>query len=151
MRNSSQTDDDIAVPHGHYTDESMKVTVVPNRNMVLLSVAIAEAISTGCENVAIAAHIGDHTIYPDCRAMFLLAMRDAARECHFEPIEILAPFIACTKAEIVHDGAELKVPFELTWSCYEGKAFHCGECGTCVERKEAFQIAGVTDPTVYEK
>ncbi|MFW6255845.1 MAG: 7-cyano-7-deazaguanine synthase, partial [Candidatus Sumerlaeota bacterium] len=92
---------------------------------------------------------GDHTIYPDCRPEFIAAMREAAALCDWEKIELYAPFQNMSKAEIAAHGAELGVPFEKTWSCYKGLALHCGRCGTCVERKEAFQNAGLKDPTEY--
>lgn len=147
---SSQTDDTIAVPEGHYAEESMKKTVVPNRNMILLSVAIARAISAGADQVAYGAHAGDHAIYPDCRPEFVMAMRHVAKLADWSQVEIVAPFLDKTKADIARQGKELGVPFELTWSCYKGGDVHCGKCGTCVERREAFLVAGVTDPTTYE-
>lgn len=151
LKGSSQTDSGVEVPHGHYADESMKVTVVPNRNMMLLSIAIAEAISNECNAVAYAAHAGDHAIYPDCRPDFANAMSTAAAFCHYTPVYLMRPFIGMTKANIAHRGHEIGVPLELTYSCYEGKPeVHCGKCGTCVERREAFKLAGVTDPTTYE-
>ena len=146
---SSQTSDDVAVPHGHYEEEAMKLTVVPNRNMILLAVAAGWAIGQGDEAIAYAAHAGDHAIYPDCRPVFVDAMIHALRLCHYEPVELLAPFLGMTKADIVKLGADLGVPFAETWSCYEGGEIHCGQCGTCVERKEAFVLAGVVDPTEY--
>jgi 7-cyano-7-deazaguanine synthase len=127
----------------------MKVTVVPNRNMIMVSVAAGWAISQGCGAVAYAAHLSDWTIYPDCRLKFKSELGKALRLCHFTPIELMAPFICMSKVEVVARGVELSVPFELTYSCYEGKEKHCGLCGTCTERKEAFKLAGVPDPTVY--
>ena len=141
---------DIEVPEGHYAEESMRQTVVPNRNMILLSVAIGGAVSTGSDAVAFACHAGDHTIYPDCRPEFTEAMRLAASLCDWRPVEVLAPFVDKTKAEIVKIGAQLGAPLEQTWSCYQGAKLHCGRCGTCVERREAFDLAGVPDPTEYE-
>lgn len=146
---SSQTSDKIAVPHGHYTDESMKQTVVPNRNMILLAVAGALAISRKADAIAYAAHTGDHAIYPDCRPAFIAALAPALRLAGWDPVALLTPFIAWTKADIVRRGGLLKVPFALTYSCYEGGQQHCGECGTCVERREAFILAGIEDPTRY--
>ena len=150
LAGSSQTDDSVAVPHGHYAEESMKKTVVPNRNMIMLSVAIARAISAEAGAVAYGAHAGDHAIYPDCRPQFVRAMADVARLCDWHSVELLAPFICMTKAQIASEGDLLNVPFVRTWSCYEGGELHCGKCGTCVERKEAFDVAGVSDPTQYE-
>ena len=151
LRGSSQTDDTVPVPDGHYADESMRLTVVPNRNMLMLACALAWAASSNADSVAYAAHAGDHAVYPDCRPEFVAAMARAAELCHFTPITILAPFINFSKAEIVRIGAGLRVPFEKTWSCYRGEAVHCGTCGTCYERREAFRIADVWDPTHYLK
>lgn len=141
--------DDVPVPDGHYTDETMKSTIVPNRNMIMLSAAIGWSVSLKYDAVAYAAHAGDHTIYPDCRPSFVEAVRNVARLCDWRPIELLTPFADKTKADIVRIGAGLGVPFERTWSCYKGGQVHCGTCGTCVERREAFQKAGIADPTVY--
>lgn len=139
----------VPVPEGHYADESMKATVVPNRNMVLLSLAIARAVSIGASAVAYGAHAGDHTIYPDCRPAFADAMDAAARACDWSPVFIVRPFVNLTKADIVAIGESLGVPWADTWSCYNGGEVHCGKCGTCVERREAFRLAGVDDPTEY--
>ena len=151
MRGSALTSKKIQVPEGHYEDATMKATVVPNRNMVFIALATAFAISHGCEGVAIAAHAGDHAVYPDCRGVFLDAMDKALGLCDYESLRLYRPFWQITKAQIVEKGAALKVPFELTWSCYKGGDLHCGKCGTCVERIEAFQLAGVPDPTEYEE
>lgn len=142
---------DIAVPKGHYEDESMKATVVPNRNMIFLSIAIARAIATESGNVAYAAHAGDHAIYPDCREEFADKMHALSQVCDYKPITLLRPFVYKTKADIVEIGSQLNVPYQHTWSCYVGGEKHCGKCGTCVERKEAFELAGVKDPTEYEE
>lgn len=147
---SSQVGQKEPVPKGHYADASMKQTVVPNRNMVLLSIAGALAVSIGADSIAYAAHAGDHPIYPDCRPEFFTAMADAMRLANEPPVWIVAPFILVSKTEIVRRGAELGVPFELTYSCYEGGEAHCGKCGTCFERREAFRDAGVPDPTTYQ-
>jgi len=147
---SSQTDPLLPVPEGHYAEESMKLTVVPNRNALMLSVATAWAISMKADNVAYGAHAGDHTIYPDCRAVFASAMDVVMRIADWHEVGLLRPFVNKTKAEIVSIGAGLSVPFECTWSCYNGRDKHCSVCGTCVERREAFRLAGVEDPTEYE-
>ena len=149
MQGSALTSENVAVPHGHYEEQSMQATVVPNRNMIFLSLAFAEAIQVGADRVAYGAHAGDHAIYPDCRPEFVRAMGEAARLCHYRPIELETPFVEIRKEEIVHLGAEVGAPFELTWSCYEGGERHCGRCGTCVERREAFSLAGISDPTDY--
>jgi 7-cyano-7-deazaguanine synthase len=149
LAGSSQTDD-LAVPEGHYAEETMKLTVVPNRNMILLAVAIGWAVSLKYDAVAYAAHGGDHPVYPDCRPEFIAAMEAASALCDWHKVRVLSPFTGMTKADIVRAGAALGVPFGRTWSCYKGGERHCGRCGTCVERREAFQLAGVTDPTEYE-
>ena len=138
------------IPEGHYTDESMRSTVVPFRNGILLSIAAGFAESIGAAAVAIGAHAGDHTIYPDCRGPFLVAMDEAIRLGTYAEVRILRPFVDHDKAAIVRRGIELGLDFRGTWSCYKGGALHCGKCGTCVERREAFQLAGIEDPTEYE-
>lgn len=143
------TDDKVAVPEGHYEELSMKATVVPNRNMLLIAVAAAWAMSLKAKSVAYGAHGGDHAIYPDCRPAFADALDQAIRLADWHEVSLERPFVGMDKTAIVKRGAELGVPFALTWSCYVGGAKHCGRCGTCVERKEAFLRSGVVDPTVY--
>lgn len=150
LTNSALTNPSIPVPEGHYEDESMKATVVPNRNMILLAIAIGICVNEGFDAVAYGAHAGDHAIYPDCRDEFAKAMAQAAALCHYTPIELLRPYVGITKAAIVSIGKDLQVPYHETWTCYKGGEKHCGKCGTCVERIEAFQLAGVTDPVEYE-
>jgi 7-cyano-7-deazaguanine synthase len=146
---SSQTDRDVMVPKGHYTEESMKATVVPNRNMILLAIAGAHAIAYKADFISYAAHAGDHAIYPDCREEFVDALNKAMGLADWHKISIQRPFIHKTKSEIAALGDDLGVPFEATYSCYEGKTVQCGECGTCVERREALYLAGISDPTKY--
>jgi 7-cyano-7-deazaguanine synthase len=146
---SSQVNRDVAVPLGHYADESMKTTVVPNRNMMLLSIAGAAALSRGCDRLIYGAHAGDHAIYPDCRPQFVDAMAHAFRLADWKVLKLVAPYLTKSKADIVTAGNEFGVPFALTYSCYTGEPEHCGRCGTCVERREAFTLAGVADPTQY--
>jgi 7-cyano-7-deazaguanine synthase len=146
---SSQTSPEIEPPDGRYDEESMKITVVPNRNMIMLSIAAGWAISNKFQRVAYAAHAGDHTIYPDCRKVFIDALDFALSLSDWSPVSLYAPFSNISKSKIVLVGQELGVPFEDTWSCYKGLEKHCGTCGTCVERKEAFKLAGVEDPTEY--
>jgi 7-cyano-7-deazaguanine synthase len=147
---SALTNTAIAVPAGYYTEESMKATVVPNRNMVLLSVAASWALSLQADAVAYAAHAGDHTIYPDCREEFVSALSSALLLADWHQVTLMRPFIEKSKGDICRLGASLRVPFEKSWSCYRGGEIHCGTCGTCVERQEAFLHAGVLDPTAYE-
>ena len=146
---SALTNTSVALPEGAYDAENMKVTVVPNRNMLMLAVAISWAIASEFKTVAYAAHAGDRAVYPDCRHEFIEALGQAAGLCDYEPIEILSPFILKSKAEIVRIGSKLKVPLHLTWSCYKGEALHCGTCGTCQQRAQAFLAAAVPDPTCY--
>lgn len=144
--------DDVAVPDGHYEEESMKVTVVPNRNAIMLTIAYGIAAANGDEAVATAVHGGDHFIYPDCRPAFTEAfdaMQRAALDGYAE-VALSTPFVHRSKAEIVTEGAKVGTPFAETWSCYKGGALHCGRCGTCVERREAFHLAGIADPTRYD-
>lgn len=144
--------DDIAVPDGHYAEESMRITVVPNRNAIMLTVAFGVAASRGDQAVATAVHGGDHFIYPDCRPAFteaFEAMQKFALDGYAD-VSLYTPFVHQTKADIVTAGARYNTPFAQTWSCYKGGAHHCGRCGTCVERREAFHLADVTDPTIYE-
>lgn len=147
---SSQTSPEITVPEGHYAEESMKLTVVPNRNMIMLSVALGWAISEKADYVAYAAHSGDHTIYPDCRPEFMDALDVAAQLADWHRVSLLGPFLTWTKADIVTEGARLGVEMGATWSCYKGLSLPCGKCGTCVERIEAFQLAGIEDLSAYE-
>ncbi|MCF8467202.1 MAG: 7-cyano-7-deazaguanine synthase QueC [Sneathiella sp.] len=142
---------DLDVPEGHYAEDNMKVTVVPNRNAIMLTIAFGAAASYGLERVAAAMHAGDHFIYPDCRPEFTDAfarMQKTALEGMWE-IDFFAPFIQFSKADIAALGGRLNVPFEQSWSCYKGGDLHCGRCGTCVERREAFYLAGIPDPTEY--
>ena len=138
-----------AIPDGHYEEETMKSTVVPFRNGIMLSIAAGFAESKDASGLVIAAHAGDHAIYPDCREEFMKSMGDAIRLGTYAGIKLLRPFIAMTKAEIAARGHALGVDFSQTWSCYKGAALHCGTCGTCVERREAFMLAGLVDPTLY--
>ena len=147
---SSLTDDQVELPEGHYAEESMKATVVPNRNMILLALAGGHALSLGFDTIAYAAHAGDHTIYPDCRPEFADAMASALGLADWEKLSLYRPFVHLSKTDLVKKGAELDAPLHLTWSCYAGREKHCGKCGTCVERKEAFALAKVPDPTEYE-
>lgn len=144
--------DDVAVPDGHYAEKSMKATIVPNRNAIMLTIAYGLAAAQGVASVATAVHGGDHFIYPDCRPGFIdafAAMQDAALEGHSE-VALYTPFLELDKAAIAAEALRLGVPIAKTWSCYKGGETHCGRCGTCVERIEAFALAGVNDPTEYE-
>jgi 7-cyano-7-deazaguanine synthase len=150
---SALTTDAVDVPDGHYADETMKATVVPNRNALLLDLGVALAITTSAQGVAYGAHAGDHFIYPDCRPAFVTAYEQMALAANdgFLPsgFTVAAPFITMTKAGIAALAARLGVPIGQTWSCYRGGNLHCGSCGTCHERREALALAGVPDPTEY--
>jgi 7-cyano-7-deazaguanine synthase len=139
------------IPDGHYAEDSMKQTVVPFRNGIMLAIAAGFAESIDAEGVVIAAHSGDHAIYPDCREPFMQAMAGAMGQGTYARIQLLRPFIAMDKTAIARRGVELGIDFSETWSCYKGGSIHCGTCGTCVERREAFILAGLPDPTVYEQ
>jgi len=147
---SSQVGRRVPVPHGHYAAENMKTTIVPNRNMVLIAMATAYAVSINSRTVAYAAHAGDHAIYPDCRPEFAAAIAEAMLLGNDPGVELYRPFIQLTKTDIAREAKRLRVPTHLTYSCYEGREKHCGKCGTCVERIEAFRDAGLQDPTEYE-
>ncbi len=137
------------IPEGHYQEETMKQTVVPFRNGILLAIAAGYAENKEADALVIGAHTGDHAIYPDCRPAFMDAMGESIRLGTYTGVELLRPFIDMTKTDIVQRGNKLGVIYAKTWSCYKGGACHCGKCGTCVERREAFQNAGVSDPTEY--
>lgn len=139
-----------AIPDGHYEDETMKSTVVPFRNGIMLSVACGIAESRELEKVLIANHFGDHAIYPDCRKGFIDAMSEAMRNGTYKGITIDAPYTNITKTDIAKIGKYLGIDYSKTYSCYKGGEKHCGKCGTCVERKEALRDAGIEDPTEYE-
>lgn len=140
-----------AIPDGHYAEASMKQTVVPFRNGIMLAIATGYAESVDAEGLVIAAHSGDHTIYPDCREPFMQAMATTMSEGTYAKIRLLRPFINMDKTGIAKRGVELGIDFSETWSCYKGGAIHCGTCGTCVERREAFILVGLPDPTIYKQ
>jgi 7-cyano-7-deazaguanine synthase len=145
---------DADVPEGHYADETMKATVVPNRNLMMISIATAAAVNEKADLVGVGVHAGDHPVYPDCRPEFIYHVEQTlkvANEGFINPLfQLYAPFLLMGKHDIAKLGAAHNVPYEKTWSCYKGGELHCGKCGTCVERKEAFELAEVNDPTVYE-
>lgn len=137
------------IPEGHYAAPSMKKTVVPFRNGIMLSIAVGLAESLEFDHVVIGNHFGDHAIYPDCRKTFIDPFIACASAGTYRKIEVVSPFCSIDKTGIARLGSALGVPFELTYSCYNGGDEHCGKCGTCVERIEAFKLADVTDPTQY--
>lgn len=138
------------IPKGDYDSSNMKSTVVPFRNGIMLSVACGLAESRGLKHVLMANHGGDHAIYPDCRPEFTTAMSEAMKAGTYEGITLADPFTYLTKGDIAKLGCKLGVDYSHTYSCYCGGEKHCGECGTCRERKEAFAQAGIKDPVSYE-
>lgn len=149
--NSSLLSGADAIPEGNYDDENMRSTVVPFRNGIMLAAAAGLAESRGLHTVMMANHAGDHAIYPDCRPAFVDAMSRAISEGTYEHIAIFAPYTGLTKTQIAARGGELGIDYAHTYSCYKGGERHCGRCGTCRERREAMQQAGLTDPTIYEE
>jgi 7-cyano-7-deazaguanine synthase len=153
LSGSALTDPTVDVPEGHYAWDTMKATVVPNRNAILLSVATGIAVARGAEYVATGVHAGDHAVYPDCRPEFISRMSSAMQVANdgfaVPGFSILAPFVHMTKTDIAAIGRAEGVPWEDTWSCYVGGDVHCGACGTCYERREALRDAGIDDPTEY--
>lgn len=147
---SSLLDGAEAIPEGHYADDNMKSTVVPFRNGIMLSIAIGIAESNNLDQVFIANHGGDHTIYPDCRPEFINAIDAAATAGTYNNVKVVAPYTKITKSDIARIGQKLGIDYTETWSCYKGGEVHCGKCGTCVERKEALAEAGIEDKTIYE-
>lgn len=137
------------IPEGQYSSSNMKSTVVPFRNGIMLAFAAGFAESNGFDHIILGNHGGDHTIYPDCRPDFIDGISAAIRCGTWKKVKVVSPFCNKTKTDIVRIGARLGVPYGLTYSCYKGGKKHCGKCGTCVERKEAFEKARVADPTEY--
>lgn len=146
---SALTNKEAKLPEGHYADDNLQTTVVPNRNMIMISLTAAFAISHGTNEIWYGAHSGDHSNYPDCRPEFIEALKKTLELCHFEPIKLEAPFEHCTKADIVAEGIRLEVPFEDTWSCYDGGENACGLCATCNDRLRAFKANNAKDPITY--
>lgn len=141
---------DVPMPEGHYAEDNMKQTVVPNRNMVMLSLAIAYAVSRELRAVYFGAHAGDHAIYPDCRPGFVSRMGVLAETANWHPVRIAAPYLGMDKTRILRIGATLGLDYAKSWTCYAGREKACGKCGSCQERLEAFRNIGETDPLEYE-
>ncbi|MFT6270409.1 MAG: 7-cyano-7-deazaguanine synthase [Alphaproteobacteria bacterium] len=140
----------IDVPEGHYEEDSMKQTVVPNRNMILLSLAVGYAVSIKAEAVYFGAHSGDHAIYPDCRTEFVSAMNEVCKIANYDAIEVRAPFLKNDKIDILAQGIAMNLDYNETWTCYNGREKACGKCGACQERLEAFAENNAVDPLEYE-
>jgi 7-cyano-7-deazaguanine synthase len=153
---SSALTGDVEVPEGHYAEDNMRQTVVPNRNMIMLSIAAGVAVSRNASVIATGVHAGDHFVYPDCRPEFVKATQHAIKLGNQgfanDYLEVYAPFTTMDKAQIANLAFNSGVHYDETWSCYKGGEVHCGKCGTCVERLEAIDQAGysVYDQTVYE-
>ena len=150
LKGSSLTSMDIAIPTGDYAEDNMQSTVVPNRNMILLSLAIGYAVSLKADKVFYGAHSGDHAIYPDCRPEFVEAMNDVANIANYEAIEVVSPFLHASKTDILQAGLDLGLDYSQTWTCYQGLAEACGQCGSCIERVGAFTALGLQDPLPYQ-
>jgi 7-cyano-7-deazaguanine synthase len=146
---SALTDTRVQVPDGHYAEESMRSTVVPNRNAIMANIAIGVA---SADVVALGVHAGDHAVYPDCRPEFVKALRQCMTQAlkGFHTPRLETPFLHKSKAFIAENGSLSGAPLHLSYSCYKGGPLHCGTCGTCVERREAFGLAGLADPTEYQ-
>ena len=147
--NSALTNPDQVMPHADYAADNLRATVVPNRNMILLSLAIAKAVNIGAGRVDYGAHGGDHILYPDCRPEFVDAMNHVAGIANFEPVKLHAPYLSTSKADILREGLAMGLDYRNTWTCYEGRELACGVCGSCRERLAAFAANGVTDPLAY--
>ena len=150
LQGSSLTSTDIDIPTGEYEEDNMKSTVVPNRNMILLSLAIGYAVSLGSTEVFYGAHSGDHDIYPDCRPEFVDAMNIVSAIANYDDVQIISPFLHQSKLAILQAGLNMGLDYGQTWTCYLGQEKACGKCGSCVERLEAFAKVGLTDPVRYE-
>lgn len=132
------------------TQSVLKSTVVPFRNAIFLSIGVGYAQSIHAHSVFYAAHASDFATYPDCRPNFINAFNKAVVVgTEDKDMRVLSPFVTTTKSEIVIMGNKMGVPFEATWSCYKGGSKHCGYCPSCLERKHAFALAKVKDPTEY--
>lgn len=146
----SSLTDDIDIPEGHYEAQNMLSTVVPNRNMILLSLAVGYAVSVGASQVYYGAHSGDHAIYPDCRPEFVMKMNDVCQIANYQPVEIFSPYLDVSKTAILTDGIAMGLDYSNTWTCYNGREKACGKCGACQERLEAFRDNQAEDPLAYE-
>lgn len=153
LTGSSLTDPAVPVPHGHYSEETMRQTVVPGRNAMMISAAWGIAATASASVVATAVHAGDHFIYPDCRPEFIASLNHSLRlgtEGHrLDEMRIWAPFLWFSKIEILRLGDVLGVDYSHSWTCYEGGDIACGQCGACRERLEAFEVNAMRDPLKY--
>jgi len=150
LQGSSLTDCDLDIPTGEYRLDNMKSTVVPNRNMIFLSLAVGYAVSIGASQVFYGAHAGDHSIYPDCRPEFVTAMNDVCAIANYEPVAVVSPFLHLSKSEILRVGLSMQLDYVHSWTCYNGREKACGRCGSCLERLAAFASQNMIDPLDYE-
>ncbi|MEG1362427.1 MAG: 7-cyano-7-deazaguanine synthase QueC [Lachnospiraceae bacterium] len=142
------------IPKNSYAEQQKEAkekpvsTYVPFRNGLFLSTAASIALSKNCDVIYYGAHSDDAagSAYPDCSQVFHQAMSTAIYEGSGRQLTVEAPFVTWTKTEVVRCGLELKAPYELTWSCYEGNEKPCGVCGTCLDRQKAFDENNVVDP-----
>ncbi len=147
ISNSALTGD-IDVPEGHYEAENMKLTVVPNRNMIMASIAIGYAVNIEADTLALGVHVGDHAIYPDCREEFIEKLNAVSMVANYRPVTIYAPFLSVDKGDIAMIGGRMDVDYSMTHTCYKGEEIPCGKCGACQERAEAFAKANLVDPLI---
>jgi 7-cyano-7-deazaguanine synthase len=140
-----------ALPAGHFTDESMKQTIVPARNLIFVSIMAGIAESHGVRDVYVGIQAGDtdRSLYPDCRPVFLAAARNAVLQATDLQVYLHYPFMNFAKETIVRMGCQLKVPFDRTRSCYQNTQVACGTCGACQKRLWAFYKVGEVDPLLY--
>ncbi len=147
-QDSSLMNTDIPLPSGHYNADN-RTTVVPNRNMVFLSIAIAYALSLKAGTVFYGAHQDDDLMYPDCRPEFIKAMDHAAHLCDWNNINIQAPYLLKSKSEILKIGLSMGLNYAKTWTCYDNNDKACGQCSACIVRLDAFKKNNITDPISY--
>ena len=137
------------IPEGHYESENMKATVVPGRNTIFISFMLGIAESINSDFICLGVHSGDHHIYPDCRLQYINHMRAVVKEATEGKVDLIAPLLQDDKASIIQQGIKIEVPYYLTRTCYKDQPLSCGKCGSCVERLEAFEKNGITDPIKY--
>lgn len=139
------------IPEGHYEAETMKQTVVPNRNMIMAAIGAGFGQSRRLDFLSLGVHLGDHAIYPDCRTEFIDSLRKTIELSDWNPFTVFAPFQRMTKIEIIEIGLQLSPPVDYgkTWTCYKGLEKACGRCGACHERLEAFAALNMKDPCLY--
>lgn len=153
VKENSSLTGSLHIPEGSYCEESMRSTVVPNRNTIMLSIAWSVLCAYDAEYLGCGVHAGDHFIYPDCRPEYIDSLRKTFKlgtfgHCSLDA-DIFTPFLFSNKSEIIKKGIELGIDFEKTWTCYKGLEMPCGKCGSCDERLKAFEALKLTDPMRY--